>query len=69
MTLHIFTMSRRLMECTDKQVSIKYQSQLQMLTSWLKKMEDVIDFEITGAAASTGIDIDDLQFILPLKSV
>ena len=57
------------MECTDKQVSIKYQNQLQMLSSWLKKMEDVINFEITGAAASTGIDIDDLHFILPLKSV
>ena len=57
------------MECSDIELCEKYQSQLQMLTSWLNKREDVIDFEIIGAAYRNGINLDNLHCILPHKSV
>ena len=57
------------MECNNIELCEKYQLQLQMLTSWLNKREDVIDFEIIGAAYRNGINLDNLYCILPHKSV
>ena len=53
--------------CKDSNKVSRYQSQMQILTSWWTFQPEMLDFNIISAAAICGADIENTFFILPSK--
>jgi hypothetical protein len=56
---------RKIISCRDKNIVKIYQDQMQLLRGWLEFQRDIYEFEIYGAAARVGVNIDLLHYLIP----